>query len=545
MRTLILLAVLLLIGATAQAKDLYVDNSGACSDTTTYAANSQASPWCTVQRAAWGSTSRAAQVPSQAAQAGDVVLVAAGTYSAPGSETRLNPAFNPANSGIQGFPITFRAVGTVYLTLNEGTTGPVFGAYLRDYITWEGFTVDESSYTPYGGERSMGVCWMANYTTLRGNRLIGTTLGEGNHAGLRSEDSNGCLMENNVISDVRSSGDLGNTEGILAYTSTNLTIRHNHIYDCSQGIFIKGGNTGPVTISHNLVHDISANGIYLLGLDEAGNDGGSRVFQNIVYNAYAGLTFNSISGGPNGVTVANNVFDSTVWAGYLSTALANTDNTIQNNIFSNASEFGWAIPWAYSGTFAINRNLYYAAGTLFRVNYASYSLAQWQSTFGHDLNGLVADPLFTNRTARDYTLQAGSPALTLGRDILNLSGYGETAIIPAGAYISPSDCIGACAPTPSCATDPALCASQSACQTAGWYWCDGVCQVSPCPLPPEPTCADTPSLCLTQAACETASWHWCDGACQAAECSAPPPVLIRLFNGRISFGGSIITFGDS
>jgi hypothetical protein len=34
-----------------------------------------------------------------------------------------------------------------------------------------------------------------------------------------------------------------------------------------------------------------------------------------------------------------------------------------------------------------------------------------------------------------------------------------------------------------CSTDPTLCATEPDCTTAGWNWCDGVCQVAACPSP--------------------------------------------------------------
>src|SRR5690606_15483338 len=82
----------------ADAKVLYVDrNTG--NDATTYEANSATSPWATIGRATWGSTNRSSPNASQAARAGDTVIVRAGTYSTAGTDVRYDPAYNPANSG--------------------------------------------------------------------------------------------------------------------------------------------------------------------------------------------------------------------------------------------------------------------------------------------------------------------------------------------------------------------------------------------------------------------------------------------------------------
>lgn len=44
------------------------------------------------------------------------------------------------------------------------------------------------------------------------------------------------------------------------------------------------------------------------------------------------------------------------------------------------------------------------------------------------------------------------------------------------------------------------------------------------PMDYEPSCADTPGLCESQSACETAGWNWCDGTCQASACEEEPPL---------------------
>lgn len=44
------------------------------------------------------------------------------------------------------------------------------------------------------------------------------------------------------------------------------------------------------------------------------------------------------------------------------------------------------------------------------------------------------------------------------------------------------------------------------------------------PLDWEPSCTDTPGLCGSQSACEDAGWYWCDGTCQASACEEEPPL---------------------
>lgn len=76
------------------------------------------------------------------------------------------------------------------------------------------------------------------------------------------------------------------------------------------------------------------------------------------------------------------------------------------------------------------------------ANNISFSL--WQSTYGFDLNALNGvNPLFVDPLNGNFRLQSSSPALTLGRDILDLNSNGSTTdVIPAGAYITGTETIG-------------------------------------------------------------------------------------------------------
>lgn len=111
----------------SEAKNLYV-NSATGNDATTYANNDADNPWATIGRAAWGNADRTASNASEAAQAGDVVLVGAGTYLTTGTDIRYDPVLNPINSGTAGSPITFRAVGLVTIQPDIYISGSVQSA---------------------------------------------------------------------------------------------------------------------------------------------------------------------------------------------------------------------------------------------------------------------------------------------------------------------------------------------------------------------------------------------------------------------------------
>jgi hypothetical protein len=56
---------------------------------------------------------------------------------------------------------------------------------------------------------------------------------------------------------------------------------------------------------------------------------------------------------------------------------------------------------------------------------ASFTWTQWRDA-GFDANSVVADPLFVNPAAGDYSVQAGSPALTVGFKNFPMTGFGAT-----------------------------------------------------------------------------------------------------------------------
>ena len=67
------------------------------------------------------------------ADAGDTVLVAAGTYNTSATTNRrFDPIYNPANSGTANAPITIRAEGNVYLTSSSGGQ-PIVGTYQKNH----------------------------------------------------------------------------------------------------------------------------------------------------------------------------------------------------------------------------------------------------------------------------------------------------------------------------------------------------------------------------------------------------------------------------
>lgn len=463
--------------SVAEAATLYVNNSGspACSDATAKASNASGSPWCTVGRAAWGNATRATPSASEAASAGDVVLVTAGTYdTAQGSQNDNDTTYNPANSGTAGNLIEFRAVGTVVLTLSGGTWGSVIGASSRNYIKWNGFTINEANARTQMDsgtvvvESSTGV--VITNCVLTGNLTGSSGAGvsqnhNSNHSGIRLNAATATTLSNNTITGYQTTvvnGENGN--GIEVYNSYGgFDFTHNTISSVGTGIFVKemtsGAMDGTNRIRFNKITTTSPGaGITMHRL--ASGTHTYQITQNLIRSAQdGGVKLKAFDGteGPRNTSIVNNTIVGALAGGSESGiningsfVTADAGIKVYNNIFYNTS-FG-----LYSGSQGIGamldadidleHNVYYSHTNMANLNGTTYTLATWKSGSGQDEVAPAAgssDPVFVNTGSHDYRLQGSSPYLSQGVDILDLDGDTSTVDnIPAGAYLTGNETIG-------------------------------------------------------------------------------------------------------
>ncbi|MFN2288660.1 MAG: nitrous oxide reductase family maturation protein NosD [Chromatocurvus sp.] len=431
---------------------LFVDTATG-DDSVPYAENSASTPWQTIGRAAWGSANPDTPNAGQAAQAGDIVQVAAGIYWETGSASRETPKFmptlTPVNSGVAGSPIIFRGVGNVYLRMVYGIRGPMLGSSSnRNYIIWDNFQVDDY----YGGSTSdtgpvafsgCSYCQIINSNVQGhpGTYYHGYDIFGGNYRGISLEPD----ADHNIIRNNRIHGFAGgqNEAGIMAYDSNYNLIENNDLYGNGQAIFIKGIHPDKTQVGNiirlNLIHD-NVGGVRILGSVDA------RVYKNVVIN-------NTGTGIHLGFSPAEGTraYNNTLY-GNATGIHAQGDELlaclVRNNIVVDCGDqaiFDWQVNNPSLQDVAYDRNLYFGntRHAFYEGGAGEITFAAWQATYGHDLNGLVADPLFVNAAAGDFRLQAGSPALTLGRDTFDLDGDSDTAeTIPAGAYVTGDEIIG-------------------------------------------------------------------------------------------------------
>jgi hypothetical protein len=453
------LGVLVMLGGNAAvAKTLYVDAS-AGNDATSYAANGPSSPWATIGRAAWGSTSRTAPNASQAAQAGDIVIVRAGTYTTTGTNTRHTPAYNPVNSGSAGNPITFQAEGAVTLRYSSGI-GPVVGAYQRNYITWRGFRLDEAL-APAASDTGPVVLWetfgsVIEYCEIDGNN---STFGSGElHNGVRINAGGSNIVRHNYIHDFRNTNSGSNASGILIDHSAGGVIEHNEVANSDGVLFIKRNYNAPGrwVIRFNYGRD-SVMGIRADQLTRTSPtlEHGVDIYQNLLVNISqsAFMTHHYDGSESYYIRIVNNTINNCGRAFEGSSLTAGAGHVFQNNVVSNCPtgfrSSNAASAWTTSTLDArhnMYRNMSGAAVFLFDTSgQNTLSFSSWQG-LGKDTASPVsrlADPLFVNVAGGNFRLQSDSPARNAGIDRLDLNGNGSnTDQITIGAYITGNEVIG-------------------------------------------------------------------------------------------------------
>lgn len=482
MKPVFLLFCTLVLVSHVEAATLYVNNSGspACSDATNKASNASGSPWCTIGRAAWGSTNRAAPNTSEAATAGDTVLITAGTYSTAGTNSRYEVAYNSANSGSAGNPITYRCATDLACTLTLSSSGgPVIGACgtgggcgmgAVDYITWRGFVIDEAN-APSRSDTGPVVFVSTTGSKLEYSHLDGNgNPGFGdNHTGVRIEGSSSITVSNNIIHDFTTSGvSAHNGAGVMVYESYNLTIEHNEIYQSGSGVFIKQQIAGGAVASSNYVrlNLVYGSGACVDGIlmhRMASSAALYYITQNIVYGCeYSGIALRSFDAteGPYNVDIVNNTVDNASTGGAINlqgALIANENARVFNNILygSNAGLYSQNVNITEASVvsrYESEHNVFYGNTNAVEISNAghtgsaTYTVATWKSGSSQDSVAPAAgssDPLFVNATTHNYRLQGGSPYLSQGVDVLDLDGDSSTSDnIPAGSYITGTETIG-------------------------------------------------------------------------------------------------------
>lgn len=243
--------------------------------------------------------------------------------------------------------------------------------------------------------------------------------------------------------------------GLWVLISGDNTLAHNHLHDLTYSAISVGWSWGyshvPVAnnhIDHNLIHDIGTvlsdlGGIYLLGVQP-----GTRVDHNLIHHVgcftYGGWGI-YLDEGSTEITVEDNIVYEAQSAGFH--IHYGRDNIVRNNIFAFNRDYaarrtksenfhaltfernilvlsaGATLDGVWSdGNVTLDRNIYWNTRHA-PMQFSGNTWQQWQAK-GNDVHSTIADPLFRNAAAYDFTLLPGSPARKLGFQPIDLTGVG-------------------------------------------------------------------------------------------------------------------------
>lgn len=415
------------------------------------------------------------------AVAGDVVgLMESGSSAVQLATTDDDnfPAFDPTNSGTSGSKIVFTtkyaaiALASVETNANRtelkhngsapgisgggtgtGTGCAIYGSNGANHITYDGIYTDMS--TAYMKEDS-GVIRFESCTGLKACNFVvkGATLTVASNPVIyRPQDATDAILSNFTAYDFVNNGAGSATPQTALfsdqYGDQNFTVEFFEIYGIARGPFAKGSGFGGAlnygVYKYGVVHDC-AQGFRVNGnATDAPNSHYVDIQYCLVYNYTGGGVVVSNEGSPpyvrnvrlDHVTLCEGLSDiNQNGSFYMKSSSAGTSGiSVQNSILDIASGVA-ALINAGENTDSMqtyNYNGYYRGGGAgaWSWNGSNYTtLVNWRGASGTpDLNSslLGSDP-FTNRAADNFTVAAGSAALTLSSTGGQVGAY-------AGAYV--------------------------------------------------------------------------------------------------------------
>lgn len=369
--------------------------------------------------------------------AGDIVYFRGGTYDPGDAPDWDQAAWNPANSGTPGNPITFKAYPEETPVVLDNTVGPAFGAYYRDWIVWDGFKgPGKVAWTQYA------YFFESDYCVIQNCDIAGyINPSYQNNSCIGANSSNHLTIRNNILHDTSSTA-AENGAGILFFFCHDALIENNEFYNNSSGIFDKDWGTRNI-YRYNFFHDNKVG--WSLGAQTGHDSNDIQVYQNVfIRNSKAIRILGTHN--HNTVKLYNNVmYNNGEWGMLRESESLISDFQIYNNITHTSP---YALRLDSSDTLTeINYNNYYNTNS-WRIESSNYNFDNYKNNIGsnHETNSNVLQPLFVNAGGalpEDYKLSSNSPLIGKGKGGVDMGAYPQgddshiIGIIPLGEEVDP------------------------------------------------------------------------------------------------------------
>lgn len=237
---------------------------------------------------------------------------------------------------------------------------------------------------------------------------------EVNSSGIHMYYTDSSIIQDNIIYNIVGGNGISNKR-----EDSSCIIRNNTIYKSSTGYRMLGLSNDTYFYG-NVIHDLTGFGISFDEPGVAASDH-SKIFNNTVYNV-SGVGF-QVAGSISkpGIHVWNNII---------------TNDTVSVSGHYRMATRDCPLPDWYS-----DYNCFYDPLTSI-IGYwqdadpvVELNLAAWRTASGGDGNSIQSDPLMTDPSGGDWTLQAGSPCLTTYKDTTFTLWNGEEITTDGmGAY---------------------------------------------------------------------------------------------------------------
>ena len=393
-----------------------------------YVAPNGNSPWSACNDANYPCSATTAM---DNAMAGDIVYFRGGTYD-PGNATSWDQnSLQPAHSGSDVNPITFKAYpGEVpFIVANQGFDGGAFGVCQQDWIIWDGFH-SRAEQTSCGIRKVM-------YIRDAEHVIIRNCLIEGNS--INTDGQNNSIISTRAVNYLtvdnckfyNAYGPGYNSTAFLLYLTQFLTIKNCNIYGCYIGIHEKENNSNN-TYHNNFIHD----NVIGIGYHPVYTNWENFICKNNIFINNSSAHVEILGTGAesfDGLKIYNNTFYNNVGQG---TGFALLDDGIVrnveifNNLVVNSNRFcrHFANEIAYA-----DYNNFFGNG-YFWLSGSVGDLAWWRNNTDWDDNSVESDPNFIN--------QGGTSPADYKRSIYTNNGRGGSYASVMGAYITGDEIIG-------------------------------------------------------------------------------------------------------